>query len=37
MRYQFRYSQIIGLLMYLASAIWPDISFAVNKTKPVYF
>ena len=28
---QLRYSQIIGLLMYLASAMRPDISFAVSK------
>ena len=28
---QLRYSQIIGSLMYLASAMRPDISFAVNK------
>ena len=28
---QLRYSQIIGLLMYLASATRPDISFAVSK------
>jgi hypothetical protein len=31
MRDQLRYSQIIGSLMYLASAIMPDISFAVSK------
>jgi hypothetical protein len=30
-RDQLRYSQIIGSLMYLASATWPDISFAVCK------
>ena len=30
-RDQLRYSQIIGSLMYLASAIRPDISFAVSK------
>nr|CAH66607.1 H0211A12.10 [Oryza sativa] len=30
-RDQLRYSQIIGLLMYLASAMRPDISFAVSK------
>ena len=30
-RDQLRYSQIIGSLMYLASAARPDISFAVNK------
>ena len=28
---QLRYSQIIGSLMYLASATMPDISFAVSK------
>jgi hypothetical protein len=28
---QLRYSQIIGSLMYLASAMRPDISFAVRK------
>jgi hypothetical protein len=32
-----RYSQIIGSLMYLASATRPDISFAVSKLKPVCF
>ena len=31
MRDQLRYSQIIGSLMYLASATRPDISFAVSK------
>jgi hypothetical protein len=31
MRDQLRYSQIIGSLMYLASAMKPDISFAVSK------
>jgi hypothetical protein len=31
MRDQVRYSQIIGSLMYLASAMRPDISFAVSK------
>jgi hypothetical protein len=31
MRDQLRYSQIIGLLMYLASATRPDISYAVSK------
>jgi hypothetical protein len=31
MRDQLRYSQIIGLLMYLASATRPDISFVVSK------
>jgi hypothetical protein len=31
MRDQLRYSQIIGFLMYLASATRPDISFAVSK------
>ena len=31
MRDQLRYSQIIGSLMYLASAIRPDISFVVSK------
>jgi hypothetical protein len=31
MRYPLRYSQIIGSLMYLASATRPDFSFAVNK------
>ena len=30
-RDQLRYSQIIGLLMYLASAARPDILFAVSK------
>jgi hypothetical protein len=30
-RDQLRYSQIIGLLMYLASATRPDISFVVSK------
>jgi hypothetical protein len=30
-RDQLRYSQIIGSLMYLASATRPDISFAVSK------
>ena len=30
-RDQLRYSQIVGSLMYLASATWPDISFAVSK------
>ena len=30
-RDQLRYSQIIGSLMYLASAIRPDISFAMSK------
>jgi hypothetical protein len=30
-RDQLRYSQMIGSLMYLASATRPDISFAVNK------
>jgi hypothetical protein len=30
-RDQLRYSQIIGSLMYLASATWPDISFVVSK------
>jgi hypothetical protein len=30
-RDQLRYSQIIGLLMYLASAMRPDISFVVSK------
>jgi hypothetical protein len=30
-RDQLRYSQIVGLLMYLASATRPDISFAVSK------
>jgi hypothetical protein len=30
-RDQLRYSQIVGLLMYLAIATWPDISFAVSK------
>jgi hypothetical protein len=30
-RDQLRYSQIIGSLMYLASAMRPDISFAVSK------
>src|SRR6266540_394836 len=32
-RDQLRYSQIIGSLMYLASATRPDISFAVNKMR----
>ena len=31
MRDQLRYSQIIGSLMYLASATKPDISFVVSK------
>ena len=31
MRDQLRYSQIIGSLMYLASATRPDISFAMSK------
>ena len=31
MRDQLRYSQIIGSLLYLASATRPDISFAVSK------
>ena len=31
MRDQLRYSQIIGSLMYLASAMRPDISFAMSK------
>jgi len=31
MRDQLRYSQIIGSLMYIASATRPDISFAVSK------
>jgi len=31
MKDQLRYSQIIGSLMYLASATRPDISFAVSK------
>jgi hypothetical protein len=31
MRDQLRYSQIIGSLMYLASATRPDISFVVSK------
>jgi hypothetical protein len=31
MRDQLRYSQIIGSLMYLASAMRPNISFAVSK------
>jgi hypothetical protein len=31
MRYQLRYSQIIGSLMYLASAMRYSISFAVSK------
>ena len=31
MRDQLRYSQIIGSLMYLASATRPDISYAVSK------
>jgi hypothetical protein len=31
MRDQLRYSQIIGSLMYLASAMRPDISFIVSK------
>ena len=30
-RDQLRYSQIIGSLMYLASAMRPDISFAMSK------
>jgi hypothetical protein len=30
-RDQLRYSQIIDSLMYLASALWPDISFVVSK------
>jgi hypothetical protein len=30
-RYQLRYSQIIGSLMYLASFMRPDISFAMSK------
>jgi hypothetical protein len=32
-----RYSQIIGSLMYLASAMRPNISFCCEKTQPVYF
>ena len=31
MRNQLRYSQIIGSLMYLASATKPDISFVISK------
>ena len=37
MRDQLRYSQIIGSLMYLASATRPDISFVVKKTEPICF
>ena len=34
-RDQLRYSQIIGLLMYLASATRPDISFCCMQAEPV--
>ena len=37
MRDQLRYSQIIGSLMYLASATRPDISFAVSKLSRFVF
>src|SRR4051812_23055811 len=33
---QLRYSQVIGSLMYLASATRPDISFAVSKPSRVF-
>ena len=37
MKDQLRYSQIIGSLMYLASATRPDISFAVSKLSHFFF